>query len=388
MNKGLKILIAVVAVFTVALAGLVALRSFRQNKTGDNTPAAGGAVTVCVATVAPRTVDLAVTVTGEIESPAVVDVVSKVGGRLETLRNAAGQPLKEGDTVKAGEQVATIEHSQLDAMVAQAEAALRVAHAGLEQATVNQAHIQKERHRVESLLKDGSATEQQRDQAVAGHEAAVAAVKLTGAQVEQAEASTKLARLNRADADILSPISGVITMKYVDEGNLVGPSRPILRIVQDDSMKVAGNIAEIHLASLEPGRTVTEITVDACRGAVFTGVVSVVSPDVSRLTRTFKVEATVPNPGRQLKPGMFARMLLFTTRHENVPAIPDAAIVSEPAGRTAVYVVKDGVARKQAVTLGISDGTFHEVTGGLAAGDIVAIRGKESLTDGAKVLVP
>lgn len=388
MNSGVKAVIATVVFITLALAALVAWRN-RQKPEGDSkdTPQ-HYAVTVDVAPVEMRTVSMAVHVTGEVESPSVVDITSKVGGKLESLKTAAGTPLKEGDLVRAGDLVATIEHSQLDAMLAQAEAALKVANAGLEQATVAEAHMLKERERVETLLKEGSATVQQRDQAVAGHDSAVAAVKLAKSQVEQADAMVRLAKLNQAEALVTTPISGVITTRYVDEGNLVGPARPLLRISQADVMKITGELAESHLPFLVPGKTMAEITVDTHPGITFTGVVSVVRPDISRATRTVRVEVSVQNPDGLLKPGMFARLRIFTRRSENVAAIPGSALASDATGSIFVYVARNGTAVRQAVRLGISDGTVHEVTSGLKAGDVVVLRGKESLADGSKITVP
>lgn len=391
MNSGVRIVIGVVILVTLLLAALVAWRRFQKpgkDVAGTGNEAGGVVLTVDTAAVEARTVNMAVHVTGEVESPAVVDVTSKVGGRLETLKTADGRTLKEGDAVRAGDLVATIEHGQLDAMVAQAEAALKVANAGLEQASIAETHMKKERDRIESLLKDGSATEQQRDQTLAAHESAVAAVRLTKSQVEQGDAAVRLAKLTQADALIVSPISGIITTRYVDEGNLVGPARPLLRISQDDVMKVSGELAETHLPFLSPGRTVAEITVDTHPGVTFTGQVSIVRPDISRMTRTVRVEVTVQNPDRLLRPGMFARLRIFTRRKENVPAVPDSALATDMAGATFVYVARNGAARKQAVVLGIGDGTVHEVIDGLKPGDIVVIRGKEALADGSRIETP
>lgn len=391
MNQGVRAVIGAVILITLLLAALVAWRRFKSPaaERSDNARAAAGVpLTVDIATVESRTVNAAVHVTGEVESPSVVDITSKVGGILESLKTADGRPLKEGDPVRAGDLVATIEHRQLDAMLSQAEAARNVAGAGLEQAMVTEAHMKKERDRIESLLKDGSATAQQRDQTVAAHESAAAAVKLAKSQVEQAEAAARLAKLTQADSFLSSPINGVITTRYVDEGNLVGPGRPLLRIAQADMMKISGELAETHLPFLTPGKTVSEITVDTHPGITFTGLVSIVRPDISRMTRTVRIEVSVPNPDGLLKPGMFARLRTFTQRRENVPAVPDSALASDVSGTAFVFVAENGVARRQPVTLGIGDGTVHEVTSGLKPGDRVVIRGKEALADGTKIVIP
>ncbi|MEI6972264.1 MAG: efflux RND transporter periplasmic adaptor subunit [bacterium] len=391
MNSGVKAVIGAVVLFTLLLAALVAWRGYQKPGKGGHEEAAAGDVaplTVDTATIETRTVNSAVHVTGEVESPAVVELTAKVGGILESIQTDDGRPLKEGDAVRAGDRVATIEHSQLDAMVAQAEAAQRVASAAVEQAVVAEAHMKKERDRAENLLKDGSATAQQRDQALAAHESAAAAVRLAKSQQEQTEATARLARLNQADAFVVSPINGMLTTKYVDEGNLVGPGRPLLRISREDVMTVCGELAETHIPFLTPGRTAAEITVDSHPGMTLTGVVAIVRPDVSRMTRTVRIEVSVQNPAGLLKPGMFARLRVFTRGRADVPAVPDAAIATDVAGSTFVYVVRNGTARRQTVALGIGDGTFHEVISGLQSGDVVVIRGKEALADGTKVAVP
>jgi RND family efflux transporter MFP subunit len=126
--------------------------------------------------------------------------------------------------------------------------------------------------------------------------------------------------------------------------------------------------------------------VESAPGQKFIGRVSNVSPSVDQATRTFPVEILVDNKDRRLKPGFFAKGVIFTHRDENVMAIPEDAI-STLAGVSNVYSIENGKARQQMVTLGTRVGTLVELTGGLKGDEILAASNLTLLATGVPVKI-
>jgi len=380
---------------------------------GPSGPLKVAVVRVATATLADRTA-----VTGEIRAVQVVDVIPKVVGTLERLRLPDGTPLDVGVVIGPAEPggtlpvIAVIEHEALAAAVAQAEASAQVtaaavetaraavasAEAAVKAADVTYADCKRERLRMERLVREGSGTSQQLDSAVAlcdkaeaQHERAVAnrAAATAGlaearAGVAQAAAAVRQARVPLADATIRAAIAGVVTRKYVDEGNLVGPTTRLVQIAQVETVKIVGGVSERHLRHLAAGKTPAAVTVDAFPGETFDGVVHRVGEEADAATRTIDVEIRLPNPGRRLKPGMFARVQLVLERRVGVAVVPDAALLRDETGAH-VYVLDGTTARRRRVTLGLGESGRYEVRDGVAPGERIVVRGQRQLADGQTV---
>jgi membrane fusion protein (multidrug efflux system) len=317
--------------------------------------------------------DETIPVTGSFEPFVSVEIVPEVSGQLQQLQLANGTPVDVGVAVKEGEVVAVINHDIYLARLAECQAALEAGKIAL-------ADTEREKNRMVKLFEGGSATEQARDKAVT-------AADLAAAQLKQAQAALEMAKVNVDKATIESPLSGVVAQKYVDQGNMVGPSTPLVRIVQIDMLKVTGGVSERYLPQLVSGKTPVNIKTDAYPQDEFEGMVYKVGVAVDPVTRTSEVEIHVPNPDGKLKPGMFARMTIMVSQKECV-VVPDSALVRE-ADQTYVFVVNNNVARRCGVKLGIWQGQLHEVLQGISAGDVVVTHGQTQLKDGQAVeIVP
>ncbi|MFA7484867.1 MAG: efflux RND transporter periplasmic adaptor subunit [Phycisphaerae bacterium] len=310
-------------------------------------------------------------ITGTFVPFVTVDIVPEVSGRLEQLRLEDGTLLDVGVAVKQGEVIAIINRDFYLAQFAQAQAAVLSAQVAL-------ADAEREKNRMISLFEAGSSTEQAKDKAVT-------AADLAAAQLKQAQAAFDMAKVTLDRAAIKSPIDGVVAQKYIDEGNMAGPSTPLVRIVQTDTLKVTGGVSERYLPTLVPGETPVRIKTDAYPQDDFEGVVHKVAVTVDTVTRTAEVEIRVPNKEDKLKPGMFARMTIVVGRKECV-VVPDSALIRE-VGQMYVVVVEDNIARRRGVKLGIWQGDFHEVLTGISIGDVVVTRGQTILRDGQKIEV-
>jgi membrane fusion protein (multidrug efflux system) len=290
---------------------------------------------------------------------------------LQQLQLANGTPVDVGVAVKEGEVIAVINHDIYLAQLAECQAALEAGKVAL-------ADAEREKKRMVALYEGGSATEQNKDKAVT-------AADLAAAQLKQAQAALDMAKVTLDKATIKSPINGVVAQKYVDQGNMAGPSTPLVRIVQIDTLKVTGGVSERYLPQLVSGKTPVNIKTDAYPQDEFEGMVYKVGVAVDPVTRTGEVEIRVPNQDRRLNPGMFARMTIVLSQKECV-VVPDSALIREYDNEY-VFVVDGGKALRRRLKLGLSQGQYHEVLDGLSAGDMVITHGQTLLKDGQMVEV-
>jgi RND family efflux transporter MFP subunit len=150
-------------------------------------------------------------------------------------------------------------------------------------------------------------------------------------------------------------------------------------------LKVKTAIQERYAGLVRAGLPV-EFAVESAPGQKFQGKVAYVSPSVDQATRTFAVEVLVDNSNRKLKPGFFAKGVIYTHRDENVLAVSDDAI-STLAGVSNVYVIEGGKARQQMVSLGIRVGDLYEILTGLKGDELLASSNLTQLATGVPVKI-
>jgi RND family efflux transporter MFP subunit len=187
----------------------------------------------------------------------------------------------------------------------------------------------------------------------------------------------------RKNSVIKSPISGVVTARNFEPGDLFA-SMPILHIMQINQLKVMANVSETYYPNVKVGQKVN-ISVDIYPDEVFEGTVSRINPALDAATRTFGVEITIPNSNLRLRPGMYARTTFNMGQRESI-MIDDVA-VQKQAGSSEryVFVVKDGVAEYRFVRDGRRVGNLIEIIDGLSAGEQVATTSFTRLANGKKV---
>jgi RND family efflux transporter MFP subunit len=189
----------------------------------------------------------------------------------------------------------------------------------------------------------------------------------------------------RKNSTIKSPISGVVTARNFENGDLFA-SMPILHIMQIDKLKVKANVSEQYFTSVKVGDKVT-IEVDIYPGQQFEGVVSRINPAFDARTRTFGVEITIPNKSMVLRPGMYARAIINMGQRQSVMVADKAVQKQSGSSERYVYVIKDGVADYRFVTDGRRVGDMVEIIEGLEAGEEVATTSFTRLMSGKAVTV-
>ncbi len=212
-------------------------------------------------------------------------------------------------------------------------------------------------------------------------------VKEDGSQVGKGDAICYIDRdevgLKFEKAPVESTLTGVVGRVFVDIGEHVTPQTPVAFVVDDKKIKINLDIPEKYIARLTLSQE-ARARVDSYPKDEFLGVVTKISPVIDISTRSAPVEITVDNPQGRLKSGMFAKVSIVLDKRVASPAIIKEAAIGRDSN-TYVFTVENGKASLKNVSLGIRDGIYYEVKGGLKEGDLVVIMGQQKLFEGALV---
>ena len=185
-----------------------------------------------------------------------------------------------------------------------------------------------------------------------------------------------------------SPVSGVVTARNYDVGDMYSGSSPIYTVQQITPVKILVGVSESEYSKLKKGDSV-KVEAEALPGRTFTGRVNRIYPTIDPTTHTFTAEVVVDNNDRALRPGMYARVTITFSVNTSI-VIPDGAVVKmQGAGQKSVFVLNaDSTVSSRVITLGRHFGeNEYEVLSGLDEGETVISRGHTALKDGDKVKV-
>ncbi len=246
----------------------------------------------------------------------------------------------------------------------------------LDNAKANLRNIEVDYNRALELYKIGGGTKQQVDQME---------TQLVNAKNAVASAERTLRNMNE-NTVLTSPISGVVTARNYDPGDMTG-SLPILTVARTQPVKIIVNVSESELSKVRRGMPAI-VTFDTYGNEIFNGTVTLVSPTVDHASRTFGVEVTLSNSDNRILPGMFGRVELSLGTARRV-VVPDKAVVKQPgSGNHYVYVYNaDGTVSYNKVELGQRLGDSYELISGVEPGSTVVVSGQSRLANGIKVKV-
>ncbi len=302
---------------------------------------------------------------GTLNANEEVTVSAQVEGVLHSVK------IDEGVVVSKGSPIVLIDDTDYNHEVRRDEAALKQVEATL-------ANTRIELKRKEALYKEELVTQQQFDDVSTR-------LSLAEAEVDRLRALLSLAKQKLARTRITAPISGVVKERKVSAGDFVKNGTPLCVIIQSNPLKLQFSVPEKDVSKLKLGQDIT-VKVDAYRDRDFTGRVSIIYPHVEEKTRTLLVEALVPNGQGLLKPGLFARVVLYTGGERDTVVIPITAVLYE-GEQTKVFVANADRAQSRMVKLGNKYGEAMEVSEGVSAGDKVIVAGQQNLSQGAKLKI-
>lgn len=348
---------AAIALAAFALAGCSSKK--------EAAPKTRPAPLVVVAKVDVRDVAVEIHAPVELRPLAQAEVGSKTLGVLDAVL------VDRGDRVKRGQLLALVRPSDLpDQLVA--------ARGSLAQTQASASLARKNFERASQLAPSGVVSQQELQQSQAALAAADAQEAAAKAQV--AAFATRL-----GETRLESPLDGVVTVRRLDPGALVGPaaSGTIITVARVDVLRVfvTVNEREVHLVKL--GQE-AHVEVDALAGKSIKGTVVRLAPTLDPATRTLDVEVQIDNAAGDLRPGMFGRGSIVVATHPAAPFIAASAVQISSDKHWAFVLTGDKVVRRE-ITIGVDEGDWLEITKGLAAGEEVVTTGMDAVSDGAQV---
>ncbi|RHJ95280.1 efflux RND transporter periplasmic adaptor subunit [Parabacteroides bouchesdurhonensis] len=283
--------------------------------------------------------------TATVEANAINRIAPQTPFRIEKLY------AEVGDHVKAGQLLVTMDATNL------------------KQTKIQLDNQELEFNRIDELYKVGGASKSAWD-----------------AQKTSLEVARETYKNLQENTRLLSPITGVITARNYDSGDMYNATEPIYIVEEIRPVKLLVNVSESFFTKVKKGNDV-DIKLDVYGDEIFKGKISLVYPTIDPSTRTFPVEIKIANNDERVRPGMFARVTINFGTMEHVVA-PDLAIVKQSgAGDRYIYVYKDGKVSYQKVELGRRMGDKYEIISGVTDGDLVVITGQSRLTNGMEVKI-
>lgn len=310
-----------------------------------------GPIPVEAVTAAMSRIETAIDAVGTTFARRAVEIVPLAAGRVRTLA------IEPGRRVVAGDILMELDNEIETANLTEAEAKLREANAALE--------------RARTLRRNNTIADAQLDQAQS-------AVTIAQAEVDRA-------RRRLADRVVRAPFDGITGLNRVEFGQSVTMQSVLTTLDDLSAVEIEFSAPELLYGRVTLGQAI-KADAAAFPGRVFEGKVVSIDSRIDMTSRAFKVRASIPNPDLALPAGMFMHLSLKLNPRDAI-MIPEEAIVAQ-AGKTYVFIVKDGKAARREVEVGQREVGQVEVVSGIAAGDKVVTRGVQRLREGADVRLP
>lgn len=363
MKFGFKIIIILILVL-----GAIAIITYMNRAGAGNTTETVKTVEreqhpVQIEIVSPQTLLDTLNKTGVMAANQDVILTAQVGGRIVKLNK------EMGDTCNKGEMVLQIEKGDYQIALLQAKASLKLAEAS----KVQSKNIL---NRIAKLRESEVATAQEFENAVTASTSSIASW-------EQTQAAQKMALKNLRDTTIRCPFDGKIAARMVEIGQSVGPSVPLVRLVDVSKLKLTISLSSAQLSNLQVGRKV--LLADATIPNIsLEGEVARLGVAANMQTKSFPVEIQANNQENQFRPGQVVNATCEIGIHKNVFSIPRGVLL-EQNDQAIVFVAIDGTASARKVKPGkfVADRVIIEA--GLARGDRVVVLGQDALIEGSQI---
>lgn len=309
------------------------------------------AIPVSVASIERNNISSNFHTTATLESRTEADIITRVTGIIEQLS------VEEGDYVYKGQVLAEIDPRRYQLALDKADAEL--------------AGINQDLQRLSLMAKKKLVSAQASDKLKFQHQAAVAA--------------RKLAALDLQDSQVVAPISGFISHRYVKAGYFTQGYQKLFHIVDATNLQAVVYLPEHQLSNVKLDQQ-ANLSFSARQNQIYQAKVRSISPVIDPNSGTFKVILSIDNNEQELKPGMFAQIALTFATHHNTLTIPSDAIITLD-NNSKIYLVRDNKAVEVQVNKGFIEEQLTEITGDIKAGDLVVVNGQHNLKADARVEV-
>ncbi|TET37161.1 MAG: efflux RND transporter periplasmic adaptor subunit [Planctomycetota bacterium] len=409
-------------IFSLLLASAVALSLAAGCKKATPKQTVEKPKKVAVQVLEPSLIEDRITLPGEVVALRSVFLAAESPGRVEWIKTRGDGSTIEGSDVAKGEELVRIDARLSAALLKQAQAGLELANAGyhvqakLALELANQGLVQaaaayelaNATYARKAALEDmGSASTQDLDRArmswiqsrsayesaLLGFQAAQAGHEAARLLLVQAGSALTAAELAHEKATITSPFAGVVADVPVEIGAYLSSGKRVVHLISIDRVKVIVQVPESDIGRVTPEEPLL-VRIPALKSLAINGSITRMPDTADQMTRTFPVEITIENPGRLIKPGMIAKVDFVLERVTDAIVVPINAIL--PVGEDYfVFVAKrddsgDNAretfrARRRKVSLGIMREETFQIKKGLEAGDLLIVKGQQSVIEGQEL---
>jgi membrane fusion protein (multidrug efflux system) len=347
MNRRILPSIAFLAIASAALSGCGADAQSEPNAAADKPKAE--AVSVEVSSVSQGDITATYAGTATLEAERDAKVVSEVGGVVLEL------VVEEGQHVRKGDVLARLDADRAKVVLRQTQAAMQ---------RIEYSDARNERLYERKLIARNAYEQNKSD--LATHKVEV-----------------DLARLTLSKSAVVAPFDGVVTRRWIKQGQLLKPNDVAFEVADFRELKARLRVPERASVALKPGQTVA-FKADALPGRDFPAHVERVSPIVDAKSGTVEVIVAVDNVDGELRPGLFSRLDIAYDHVAAAILLPKTALLGGENDNM-IYVVRDGKAQRVVVKLGYESGGNVQVLGGVSPGAQVITAGQSALRDGTAV---
>jgi HlyD family secretion protein len=339
----------------------------------------GGAIAVRAGQVKRSAITIVVRGSGELEPVKTVDIASPLAGTLGQLH------VKVGDAVKVGQVVASIRAGAIIERLEKSEQALRLLETALKKSAAAYGNAVERLEKTRELLGKDLIARKDLSAAEAGAAAASAAHDLAQAKISQQEAEQAQLRQFLALANLVAPIAGVVTRRWVEPGGQVQSGAPVLTIVAPGSFKIIIEIPAQYLPSIHKGLAADVELKDLSRPAL-PGQVVAAYPLATSGQKAALAEIHLVNAEFEWTPGTQASVTLRLKDKRDALMVPKPALI-ERDGRIFVYAIVDGKAQRRQVVTGVSQDEMVEITSGVVEGEWIVVAAPRTMAEGLRVRV-
>ena len=344
-----------IILFAASILALTSCRNQDQNLTADVE------IPVSVEELKLKPIEEFVNTTGTAFPKGEIELKSKISASYFLEKNPnTGKSWQLGDRVKAGALIVRLEDQEY------------VNSVRMETNQLNLELMESELRKQESLYEKGGVTLRE--------------LKTASINYENAKTAVVTSRLQLEKTKISAPIDGVIVdLPYHTQGTQVEAGVTMVKIMDYKTMYMDVQLPEKYISVIKPGQVV-KLTNYTIPDDTIIGNVTQLSPAINADTRTFKGTVSIDNRDFLLRPGMFVKADIVTSRKDSAIVIPKNIILSRQRGKT-VFIVDRGVAAERIIETGLENITNVEVTRGLAKNERIVTSGFETLSNRSKVKI-
>lgn len=374
-----------ISISFVALASLAL--GCGKIKPGNTGEASEGTIKTVIATAKLASSPNHYEAVGTVKAKTISTLSSKLMGTVKAVH------VREGDLIKTGQELISIDERQVAAQLSQAKAAMEEARkaevaamSAKDGAQAGADLAQSVYKRYLKLIADNAVSKQAFDgieaqtrQADAGLKQAEAGLEAARQRVRQTEAAVASADVSRKDATVMAPYDGIVTAKMVDPGDLAAPGTPFLVIEKAGGLEVDVVIPETHIQAIKQDQSL-EVIIPAMQEKTLKGAVRAIVPSADPQSRSFIVKVELP-VSEGIRSGTFARVNI-PLGQESMLLIPSSAVVRQ-GQLTGVFSVNEkGEARYRLIRTGRETNGSIEVISGLNDGTRYVVSPPPALKDG------